>query len=82
MRLAPERINLTSYRYIFVVLVIFLVLISAVYLRREENTAFYRFRSSQVKTARLKQQLWQKQLQLENYINPASVSEIVKDKTN
>ncbi|PKL46381.1 MAG: hypothetical protein CVV39_07280 [Planctomycetes bacterium HGW-Planctomycetes-1] len=73
---------MTSYRYIFVVLVIFLVLISAVYLRRAQNTAFYRFRSSQLKTTRLKQQLWQKQLQLENYITPASVSEIVKDKTD
>ena len=73
---------MTSYRYIFVVIVIFLVLISAVYLRRAENTAFYSFRNSQVKAARLKQQLWQKQLQLENYINPASVSDVVEDKTN
>lgn len=73
---------MTSYRYIFVVLVIFLVLISTVYLRRSENREFYKFRNSQVKEARLKQQLWQKQLQLENYINPASVSNAVKEQTN
>jgi hypothetical protein len=74
--------DLTSYRYIFVVLVIFLVVISTVYLRRSENREFYKFRNSQVKEARLKQQLWQKQLQLENYINPASVSHVVKEKTD
>jgi hypothetical protein len=73
---------LNAYRYIFVVLVIFLVLVSAVYLRREENCAFYKFRNGQVKTTRLKQQLWQKQLQLESYINPTSVSKTVKDKVN
>ena len=71
---------MTLYRYIFVVIVVFLVSISAVYLRRTENCEFYKFRISQVKTARLKQQLWQKQLQLENYINPSSVSKVVKDK--
>lgn len=75
-------INLTSYRYIFVVLVVFFVSLAAVYLRRTENCEFYKFRSSQVKTARLKQQLWQKQLQLENYISPASISNVVKDEIN
>jgi hypothetical protein len=32
-----------------------------------------------VKTIRLKQQLWQKQLQLENYISPTAVSKVVKE---
>ncbi len=71
---------MTSYRYIFLVLVIFFVSISAVYLRRAENREFYKFRTSQAHGTRLKQQLWQKQLQLEGYINPASVSKTVKDK--
>jgi len=33
-----------------------------------------------MKTTRLKQQLWQKQLQLENYVSPTSVSKVVKEK--
>jgi hypothetical protein len=57
-------------------------MVSAVYLRREENREFYKFRTCQVKATRLKQQLWQKQLQLESYINPVSVSKTVKDKAN
>jgi 23S rRNA maturation-related 3'-5' exoribonuclease YhaM len=57
----------------------FFVLISAVYLRRTENCEFYKFRTSQVKTIRLKQQLWQKQLQLENSISPTAVSKVVKE---
>jgi hypothetical protein len=57
---------------------VFLVSVSAVYLRRTENCEFYKFRMSQVKTIRLKQQLWQKQLQLENCISPTAVSKVVK----
>ncbi|MEN6387210.1 MAG: hypothetical protein ABFD79_18680 [Phycisphaerales bacterium] len=70
---------MTLYRYIFVIVIVFLVSISAVYLRRTENCEFYKFRTSQVKTIRLKQQLWQKQLQLENYISPTAVSKVVKE---
>ena len=72
---------MTSYRYIFVVLIIFFVLVSVVYLRRQENREFYKFRISQAQATRLKQRLWQKQLQLEGYINPASVSNVVEDET-
>jgi len=32
-----------------------------------------------MKTIRLKQQLWQKQLQLENYVSPSAVSKVVKE---
>ncbi|HBG27249.1 MAG: hypothetical protein A2Y10_12540 [Planctomycetes bacterium GWF2_41_51] len=71
---------MTLYRYIFVVLAVFFVSLSAVYLRRTENCEFYNLRTSQMKTTRLKQQLWQKQLQLEKYVSPSSVSKIIKDK--
>jgi len=70
---------LSLYRYIFVIVVMFFVLVGAVYLRRTENCEFYKFRTSQVRTIRLKQQLWQKQLQLENSISPAAVSKIVRE---
>ncbi len=69
---------MTLYRYIFVVIIVFFVFISAVYLRRLENCEFYKLRTSQVKTVRLKQQLWQKQLQLENCISPSAVSKVMK----
>jgi hypothetical protein len=70
---------LSLYRYIFVIVVMFFVLVGVVYLRRTENCEFYKFRTSQVRTIRLKQQLWQKQLQLENSISPAAVSKIVRE---
>jgi hypothetical protein len=69
---------LTAFRYIFVVLVLCFVCLTAIYLRRSQNIAFYRFRTCQARQARLKQQLWQQQLQLEFLINPASVSEALK----
>ena len=58
-------------------LVLSFVLLSEAYLRRSQNCEFYKFRICQAKQVRLKQQLWQKQLQLEFLINPGSVSEAV-----
>jgi hypothetical protein len=71
---------LTAFRYIFIVLVLSFVFLAAIYLRRAQNCAFYRFRTCQARQTRLKQQLWQQQLQLEFLINPASVSEALKNK--
>jgi hypothetical protein len=70
----------TIIRYIFIVLVLCFVCLAAIYLRKTQNSAFYRFRTCQAKQTRLKQQLWQQQLQLEFLINPASVSEALKNK--
>lgn len=72
---------MTAFRYIFAVLVLCIILLAAIYIRRSQNVAFYKFRTGQAKQARLKQQLWQQQLQLEFLINPASVSEAIKNKT-
>ena len=72
---------MTIFRYIFVVLVLCFVCLAAIYLRREQNIAFYKFRTCQATQTRLKQQLWQQQLHLESLINPASVSEALKNKT-
>jgi sensor domain CHASE-containing protein len=71
---------LTVFRYIFIVLALCFVLLAAIYLRRSENITFYRFRTAQAKQTRLKQELWQQQLQLESLINPASVSQAIKNK--
>jgi hypothetical protein len=70
----------TIFRYIFIVLVLLFVCLSAIYLRRLQNSAFYKFRTAQAKQSRLKQELWQQQLRLESLINPASVSEAIKNK--
>ena len=72
---------MTNSRYIFIVLVLCFVCLATIYLRRVENSAFYQFRTCQAKQVRLKQQLWQQQLHLESLINPASVSEAIKNNT-
>ncbi|MBN1786822.1 MAG: hypothetical protein JW806_00320 [Sedimentisphaerales bacterium] len=71
---------MTTFRYIFVVLVLSFVLLSTIYLRRAQNSAFYKFRTCQAKQARLKQQLWQQQMQLDLLINPASISRAINQK--
>jgi len=60
---------------VFVVFYFTAVLIFTVYLRSTDNRIFYKLCTTYTKQSRLKQQLWQKQLQLENLINPAAVSQ-------
>lgn len=62
-------------RFILVTFFIVAALVFAVYIRDANNRLFYKIRSTHVKQNRLKQQLWQKQLQLENLLNPAKISE-------
>ena len=66
-------------RLIFIVFYLTAVLIATVHLRIASSRVFYKFRAAFVVQNRLKQQLWQKQLQLENLINPGAVSERTKD---
>jgi len=63
------------FRFVFVVFYFTAILIFTVYLRGICNHNFYKFCSIAAEQNRLKQQLWQKQLQLERLINPAAVSE-------
>jgi hypothetical protein len=62
-------------RFVFVVFCFMAILIFAAYLRGASNRIFYKLWSVNTEHSRLKQQLWQKQLQLESLINPAAVSE-------
>jgi len=62
-------------RFILVTFYITAALVFAVYIRDANNRLFYKIRATHVKQNRLKQQLWQKQLQLENLLNPAKISE-------
>jgi len=59
----------------FVIFFFTAVLILTVALRSANNRVFYKLCTVRAKQSRLKQRLWQKQLQLENLINPAAVSQ-------
>jgi len=60
--------------FVFVVFYFTAVLILTVSLRSADNRIFYKLCTYKAEQSRLKQELWQKQLQLENLINPAAVS--------
>jgi len=60
-------------RLIFIVFYLSAVLIVTVHLRVASSQSFNRCRSAMVNQTRLKQQLWQKQLQLESLMNPREV---------
>jgi hypothetical protein len=60
---------------VFVVFYFTAVLILAVYLRSANNRICYELCKISAEQGRLKQQLWEKQLQLESLLNPATVSE-------
>jgi hypothetical protein len=59
----------------FVVFYFTAVLILAVYLRGTNKRAFYKLYTYQAEHNQLRQELWQKQLQLEGLINPAAISQ-------
>jgi len=61
--------------FVFVIFYFTAVLILTVYLRSAGNRIFYKLCTVDAKQSRLKQQLWQRQLQLESLINPAAISE-------
>ena len=61
--------------FIFVVFYFTAVLILVISLRSADNRIFYRLCTVNTEQSRLKQQLSNKQLQLENLINPAAVSQ-------
>jgi len=62
------------FRFIFVVFCFTAVLIFTVSLRSANNHIFYKLYTVKTEQNRLKQELWQKQLQLESLINPAAIS--------
>jgi cytochrome c-type biogenesis protein CcmE len=64
----------SRFYFVFVVFCFTAVLILTIYLRSANNRIFYKLCTRTAEQGRLKQQLWQKQLRLENLINPAAVS--------
>jgi hypothetical protein len=65
----------TRFRFVFIVFYLTAVLILTVYLRSASNRIFHKLYSISIRQNRLKQQLGNKQLRLENLINPVSVSQ-------
>jgi len=63
------------FRFVFVVFCFTIILIFTVYLRSTENRVFYKLSTNDIKQSRLKQELWRKQLRVENLINPAAVQQ-------
>jgi hypothetical protein len=61
--------------FVFILLYFTAVLIFTVYVREAESRVFYEICAVRREQHLLKQQLWQKQLQLEGSINPAAISE-------
>ena len=66
--------------FVFVLFFFTAVLIFTVYLRTTNSQIFYRVCVNDRQQEKLKQQLWQKQLQLESLINPAAVAERLTEK--
>ena len=68
---------MSHFRFVFVVFCFTAVLITAVYLRSVNNRLFYQLCQYNAERDHLKQELGAKQLRLESFINPASLSERV-----
>ena len=66
-----------KFRFCFILVIFYFtaILILTVYLRSTDNRIFYELCTINTKQAQVKQQLWQKQLQLESLINPVAVSQ-------
>ncbi|MDD5326306.1 MAG: hypothetical protein PHY02_00645 [Phycisphaerae bacterium] len=64
----------SRFYFVFVVFCFTAVLILTVFIRSADNRIFYKICKCTAEQNRLKQQLWQKQIRLENLINPAAVS--------
>ena len=59
----------------FVVFYLTAILIFAVFLRGANKRMFYMLCTYKAEQSQLKQELWQKQLQMESLINPAAISQ-------
>ncbi len=67
--------NYHQFRFVFAAFYVTAVLIFTVYIRGANDHVYYKISKHRVEQNRLKQQIVNKQLLLENLINPAAVSE-------
>jgi len=69
----------SQFRFVYVILCLTALLTITVHLRTEESRVIYRLCAVNVEQNRQRQQLWQKQIMVENLTNPAAVSKILAD---
>jgi hypothetical protein len=63
--------------FVFLVFYFVAVMVTVVFLRDTNNHLFYTLQACRTDQARLKQELWQKQLQLESLTRPDAVMRLV-----
>lgn len=73
---------ISQFRFVYAVLCLTAILIFAVYLRDTNNRIFYRLCTHRAQISQLKQELGVKQLRLESLINPAAISQRLKELNN
>jgi hypothetical protein len=72
---------MSRFCFVFVVFYFTVILILTVSLRSANNRFLYKLCAINVEQSRLKQQLGNKQLRLENLINPAALSQRLNEET-
>jgi hypothetical protein len=69
---------ISRFCFVFIAFSFVAITVFTIYLRSANNRIYYRISTINIDQGRLKQQLWQKQLQMERLINPAAVSQRLK----
>jgi hypothetical protein len=69
---------MTQFRFIYVIFALTAVLVFTVHLRTTTSRALYKLRAANLKQARLYQTLGQKTIEKEELINPAAISQKIK----
>jgi len=67
--------RMVRFRFVFVVFCVTILLLVAVFLRSSNDRMFYNLCRQQAQQKRLKQQLWQKELQVQMRLNPSEISQ-------
>ena len=63
--------------FVFLIFYFVAIMVSVVFLRDTNNHLFYTLQACRADQSRLKQELWQKQLQLESLTRPDAVMRLV-----
>jgi len=72
----------SQFRIFFIVFYVVAILIFTIYLHIVNDRIFYNLYTENLEQSRLKQQLWQKQLQLEGLISPSAISQRLEELNN
>lgn len=72
------KIMISRFCFVFIAFCFVAIIIFTIYLRSANNRIYYKIISINIEQNRLKQQLWQQQLNMESLINPAAISKRLK----